>query len=279
MKLPTSNARQQWPDPVATAGARLWSVVSRSVGSGHRARPPEADERAGRLEDTPSRVAYSLFAGRPGMFATGGRPLPEPDNPVADPIRDFGFPYAPAATGVDTDGRLFDTTVSTVTPDANRIRYHLRFGGRSRPYSLVHRGGGTYRSEDGVLAFEWSDDERFQQLDAFLERGGAYRVVVRDVVQLYEPGGAFDWSVTRADFLDRSAGELAVSLVYLVWDEDGPENDPTAAPRGDPGVASGEPTGPDAPTFPADLTPTVDGDGLEATAMALITAGWTAEVD
>lgn len=232
-----------------------------------------------RLELTPSRVAFTLFAGRPGLHAPDAAAMPA-DEEVADLERDFGFPFAPAAAGVDAGGRLFDTTASTVTEDADTIRYRLHFGGRTQPYSLVHDGAGTYRSSGAVMDFRWGDRERFQQLDTFLDRGGSYRVVVRDVVQLYEPAGPFDWSVTRADFADGATGAPVVSLLYVVWDEDGPENEPAADPRGDPGVPAEAPGGPQTPTFPADVTPTVGGAAIEQSARRLAEAGhWTEDVE
>ena len=278
MKQLMADERWRWPGSLVVSGLRLWTAVTQGVRSALPAGQSGQQSRGRHLEETPSRVAFALFAGRPGLYVEGDVP-PAPDAPVADPAADFGFPFAPAAAGVDPGGELFDTTVSTVTPDDRTIRYHLRFGGRTHPYALVHEGDGTYRSRGGVMDFEWSDRERFQQLDAFLERGGAYRVVVRDVVQLYEPGGPFDWSVTRADFFDRATETLVVSLLYVVWDEDGPENDPDAAPRGEPGVAAEDDGGPVAPTFPEDVTPTTDGAAIQETALSLIEGGAATESD
>lgn len=194
-------------------------------------------------------------------------------SPPDCPTDDFGFPHAPEVAGIDGDGAIFDTTAATVAADRETIHYHLRFGGRRRPYRLVHEGAGTYTSEDGTLAFRWGDSERFQQLDAVLDRDAPYLVSVRDVVQLEEPGGRFDWAVTRADFTDRSTDANAASLIYVVWRIGPPVEVPARCERGHPGVATDHEAGPVRPAFPADQTPSVSGDTILETTRSLIAAG------
>lgn len=237
--------------------------------------PPPADARShpdgGRatrpLEDRPSALRYVLFAGRDGMYAVD----PPGDGAVADPVDDFGVPFSPVVGGSDPSGAFFDTTVARVTPNGGTIHYVLQFGGRRTPYVLRHQGAGTYTSRGAVANFEWTDDERFRL--PYLTAGRPYRAVVRDVVQLYEPGGSFDWSVTRTDFFDRTESAHAVSLLYVVWDLDGPANDAPRTDRGDAGRPATDPAGPAAPRFPGDVTPTVDGTGIEGTVSSLIEAG------
>ncbi len=228
---------------------------------------PGGGQGTRQLEDRPSALRYALFAGRDGMYAGDDRPG---NGNVADPVDDFGFPFSPVVAGSDRAGAFFDTTAPTVTPDGGTIHYFLQFGGRRTPYVLRHEGVGTYTSRGAVASFEWTDEERFQL--PFLAVGRPYRAVVRDVVQLYEPGGPFDWSVTRTDFFDRRADAHAASLVYVVWDLDGPAND-ADDDRGDAGRPASDPAGPAAPNFPDDVSPTVHGTDIGGTVCALIEAG------
>lgn len=228
---------------------------------------PGGGQGSRKLEERPSALRYVLFAGRDGMYA-GDRA--SGDGTVADPVDDFGFPFSPVVAGSDPAGAFFDTTAPTVTPNDGTIHYFLQFGGRRTPYVLRHEGEGTYTSRGAVATFEWTDEERFQL--PYLTVGRPYRAVVRDVVQLYEPGGPFDWSATRTDFFDQRAGAHVVSLVYVVWDLDGPAND-VDLDRGEAGRSVSDPAGPAAPSFPDDASPTVHGTGIGATVCALIEAG------
>lgn len=242
----------------AASGTETPTVASCDPSSGSSARS---------LEDRPSALRYVLFAGRDGMYATDGTG----DGTVADPVDDFGFPFSPVVAGSDAGGAFFDTTAPTVSPDGGTIHYFLQFGGRRTPYALRHEGGGTYASRGAVATFEWTDAERFQL--PYLDVGRTYRANVRDVVQLYEPGGSFDWSVTRTDFVHRDDDAHAVSLLYVVWDLDGPANDALRDDRGDAGAPASEPSGPAIPRFPDDATPTVDGARIEETVGSLLESG------
>lgn len=255
--------RRAYLDSIGASGAAGGTAAPAAAKSGTNGGPGGARP----LEDRPSALRYVLFAGRDGLYATDGHG----DGAVADPVDDFGFPFSPVVAGSDPGGAFFDTTTPTVSPDGGTISYFLQFGGRRTPYVLRHEGGGTYTSRGAVATFEWSDDERFQL--PYLVVGRSYRAHVRDVVQLYEPGGAFDWSVTRTDFVDRDDDAHAVSLLYVVWDLDGPANDAFRDDRGDAGSPAADPAGPAIPQFPADATPTVDGAGIEVTVSSLLEAG------
>lgn len=254
--------RQAYLDSVGASGAASGTAAPAAARS-----DPNGGPGARPLEDRPSALRYVLFAGRDGLYAPDG----PGDGTVADPVDDFGFPFSPVVAGSDPGGAFFDTTAPTVTPNGETIGYFLQFGGRRTPYDLRHEGGGTYTSRDAVATFEWTDDERFQL--PYLVVGRSYRVEVRDVVQLYEPGGPFDWSVTRTDFVDRDDDAHAVSLLYVVWDLDGPANDAFRDDRGDAGSPAADPAGPAIPRFPDDATPTVDGAGIEGTVSSLLEAG------
>ena len=222
------------------------------------------------FESAPSPVAYALYAD-PARPPPGAPDLPpsaaSPDTPTG-----FGFPDRPAVAGTDADGTVFDTTAASLAADFETIHYRLQFGGRTQPYRLVHVGEGTYESRGGVMEFEWSDDERFQELDAFLVRGHPYRITVNDVVQLEAPGGRFDWSVSRADVVDVEADEPVVALLYVVWRVGPPGGPEDPDGRGRPGVAVTEADGPRAPAFPPDLTPSVHGLTIDGTAERLTEA-------
>ena len=212
------------------------------------------------LEASPSAVAFVHYAA-----LAGGMAGVEGDAP-AEPLAVYGFPTHPAMVGRDPTGALFDTTVPTVSADDQRIEYVLRFGGEATPYRLAHLGDGTYRAVDATVTFEWSEEELFPL--PFLEVGSTYRADVREYVQLYGPGEPFDWSTTRTDLVDPDSGQVVVSMLSVVWDDDGPTNDaPTV--RGDPGRGVMDPEGPVAPTFPSSLTPTVDGLDIAGAAAAL----------
>lgn len=216
------------------------------------------------LEASPSAVSFDHYASLAGQTATGE------EGSDATPAAAYGFPTHPLAAGSDPSGQLFDTTVPTVAGDGETITYLLRFGGDPTPYQLVHRGGGTYRAVDATVTFEWSERELFPL--PFLTVGETYRAEVREVVQLYAPGGAYDWSTTRTDLVDPSTDQPVVSVLTVVWDVDGPDNGATL-PRGSPGRGVADPEGPLAPTFPREVTPTADGLGIRETATWLLGLG------
>ena len=217
---------------------------------------------ASALEASPSAVSFDHYASLAGQ--AGG------DGGDATPAEAYGFPTHPMAAGSDPSGQLFDTTVPTVSADGETITYVLRFGGEPTPYRLVHRGGGTYRAVDATVTFEWSERELFPL--PFLTVGETYRAEVREVVQLYAPGGAYDWSTTRTDLIDPATDRAVVSVLTVVWDDDGPDN-AAAEGRGSPGRGVADPEGPVAPTFPGSVTPTVDGLGIRETATRLLALG------
>lgn len=228
------------------------------------------EERARPLETTPSRVGYAIYA------------APAPGTPLADLIGTsadeaalgfpaaMGFPMAPVAAGTDRGGALFDTTEATVSDDGLVIGFRLQLGGLKRPYELRHVGGGTYRSVGCELTFEWTDNERFQHLDVLLDRGETYHVAVQDVVQLYETGGAFDWSVTRTDVSRDADADPMASLLTVVWDDDGPGNDAESGRLDRPAAATDQGS---AFRLPTDGTPSVGGRTIEETAEVLMAAG------
>ena len=250
----------------------LAALRDRGAASGRRrSRPTSAAAVPAALEpieSAPSPVAYALYA-EPARPPSGAADLP-PSAASPDAPTGFCFPDRPAVAGTDADGTVFDTTAASLAADFETIHYRLQFGGRTQPYRLVHVGEGTYESRGGVMEFEWSDDERFQELDAFLDRDHPYRITVHDVVQLEAPGGRFDWSVSRADVIDLVADEPVVSLLYVVWRVGPPGGPVDPAGRGRPGVAITEAQGPQAPAFPADLTPSVHGLTIDGTAEHLI---------
>lgn len=219
------------------------------------------------LEPTPSTVDFVLYAGADGLY---GGDNPAPDADMVDPMGDFGFPALPAATGTDAGGEKFDSTEATVSADGETAWYALTFGGRRTPYRLRHQGAGTYHSQDAVVTFEWTADERFAL--PFFTVGEVYQAAVRDIVQLYEPGGAFDWSATRADFMHTATGDHVASVLTIVWDRDGPENG-VARERGSPGRSMTHAAGPSQPVFPAEVTPTVGGLTIREAVDYLVRSG------
>lgn len=245
-----------------------WSRARTSLETWAASRRPGRTASHRPFEPSSHPVAYVLYvrAGDPTPDASRGAAAAHPGG-QADR---FGFPHAPAVAGIDEDGALFDTAAARFADDRETCHLTLRFGGRRRLYRLIHEGAGTYTSTDATMTFRWGDRERFQELDAVLDRGAAYRVSVRDVVQLEPPGGRFDWAVTRADFTERPTDDAAAALIYVVWRVRDPGPD---RPRGHPGAASGPDGGPVPPAFPADQTPTVGGDTLLDTVRSLIAAG------
>lgn len=256
-----------WPRRAVIRGMGLAALAAGLAAMAIGQSPARRPTRAGPLEATPSTVDYVVYAGADGLFA---RDEPTADADVADAFADFGFPTLPLACGTDTAGAVFDTTAPTVSADGGTIDYFLRFGGRQTPYQLTHQGGGTYRSGETVVDFEWTDAELYPL--PFFTVGETYRAVVRDVVQLYGPGGAFDWSATRTDFFARPSGTHVASVLTAVWDEDGPANSGLRH-RGTPGRPVDHADGPSEPVFPRGVTPTVRGLTIEGVVAALVQSG------
>ena len=251
-----ANGSWRWRNPLAALLGRTRAM--RRGRSAPRSAASDREPDRTPFETKPSPVAYALYACTPGR------------SPTADHRTAFGFPDTPVAAGTDATGSLFDTTAATVDEARQRIHYHLRFGGRTHPYWLVHEGAGTYTSRGAEMDFRWGDEEQFQVLDAHLTRGEPYHVTVRDVVQLEEPGGRFDWSVSRTDIADGRSDAPAVSLIVVVWRIGRPGQDPAECRRGTPSVG-GAASGP--LVFPDDQTRSVRDQSIAETAVGLIDAG------
>lgn len=166
--------------------------------------------------------AVAKKGGKEGENGKGLRPLEETSSSTGSFVSrgvftTFDYPYI--SEGALTNGQVFDTTSADITPNGQTIHYQLQFDLNVKPYILRHEGEGRYTSRGAVVNFELPSQNPFG-LPA-----GKYRATVRDDVNLYEMGGAFDWSVTRIDFFVRHNMSYAGSSLVVVWDEDGPNND------------------------------------------------------
>lgn len=200
------------------------------------------------LEDQSSLTAALVFSGQ-GTFFPGYSKNPD--------VRTFD------------DGNLFDTTSAEITPNGQVIHYQLQFGADSKPYVLKHGEDGQYTSKGSVINVEGPAPT--------LGVGpGEYRATVRDVVQLYEKGGYFNWSVTRTDVFVRPDMEYSHSLLIIVWDEDGPDRQgfPNPFYRNNPFADDDGDDEPDNdPEYSSDVLGDEVFEAIESNANELIAAG------
>ena len=164
---------------------------------------------------------------------------------------DVVYPGSPMAFGSDDpedDNSLFDSSDLKWTSNRNTLHHGFRFTpghqlvGKPKPYTLVHEGGGKYRTRGQVVNFRLTEDVSlpfpnlpegdFPEGGTFAE--GRYRAVARETIALIVPDV---WAVTRVEFYTRGRGEpeLLASLLYLLGTE-------TFLPKNDIGIpiADGE---------------------------------------